>query len=344
LILLVQLLRTARQVHPDPSGWEWLARIKYCLRALLTQRLTREWFRILGEPKLAVLVRNHPHIFSKLQRSYLDNTPGPWSRLRALKSHYRFVILRLSDESLRQIYSDEGLVLTRILLHEAGSIELRLGYHDSLSKEGEMAVSIYDGDTGNMLVALSFCICEYDARKRQIFVGGLQSFNNPECKGRVVEITRALHGLRPKGLLFFTLQQFVAVWRLGSIRAVSNSRHVYQHYRKRRKVPMSYDEFWFECGGQLGPDGLFTLPTLPTPRDLSKMKPSKRQMYRHRYLLLHDVASQIQDAVARYTLPEKLSFGAPPQKTSTRGTRAWRLARVGLTKGWFRIGHGPGRP
>jgi uncharacterized protein VirK/YbjX len=298
------VLHTARRVHPNPGCWDLFSRIKYCLRALLTPRLTREWIAILAEPKLTVLVQNHPHIFSKLQRSYLDSTPGPWSRLRALKNHYRFVILRLSGDSVGQIHSSTGLVLLRIALLNTGGLELRLGYHDSLSKEGEMAISIHDTDTWNMLAALSFCVWQYAAQRKQAFVGGLQSFKSPKQKERIIAITRDLHGLRPKALLFFALQQLAATWGLDSIRAVSDSRHVYRHYRKRKKVAMSYDEFWPECGGQLGPDGLFTLPAASTARDMSEMKRSKRQMYRRRYVLLQQFASQIGNTLARHTLPE----------------------------------------
>lgn len=300
LSLLLQLLRTARQVHPDPSCWDRISRIKYCARALLTPHLTREWFAILGEPKLRVLVRNHPHILSKLQRSYLDSTPGPWLRLRALKHHYRFVVSRLSDRAVDQIYGPAGLVLARISLLKTDNLELRLGYLDSLSKEGDLAISLHDANTGDRLAALSFCV----SNPNQAFVGGLQSFKHPNQKERIVAITRGMHGLRPKALLFFTLQQLVASWVLDSIRAVGDSRHVYRHYRKRKTVAMSYDEFWLECGGQRGEDGIFALPTVSVPRDLCEMKASKRQMYRHRYLLLEDLTAQIRDTLAQYTLPE----------------------------------------
>src|SRR5260221_8751038 len=167
-----------------------------------------------------------------------------------------------------------------------------------------MAISIHDTDTGNMLAALSFCVWQYETQRKQAFVGGLQSFKSPKQKERIISITRDLHGLRPKALLFFVLQQLVVAWGLDSIRAVSDSRHVYRHYRKRKQVAMSYDEFWLECGGQLGPDGFFTLPAASTARDMTDMKPSKRQMYRRRYLLLQQFASQISNTLARHTLPE----------------------------------------
>ncbi len=266
--------------------------------------LTRQWFAILAEPKLRALVRNHPHILSKLQRSYLDNTPGPWSRFRALKNHYQFVVSRLSEEAVNQIYGPTGLIIARISLLKTEDLELRLSYHNSLSKEGDLAISLHDGNRGDMLAALSFCVCRYEADSRQVFVGGLQSFKHADQKARIVAITRGMHGLRPKALLFFTLQQLVASWGLDSIRAVSDCRHVYRHYRKRKTVAMSYDEFWVECGGQLSEDGIFVLPTASPTRDLSEMKASKRQMYRHRYLLLEELASQIRDTVAQHTLPE----------------------------------------
>jgi hypothetical protein len=184
------------------------------------------------------------------------------------------------------------------------NLELRLGYRDSLSKEGDLAISLHDGNTGDILAALSFCVWQYEANQRQAFVGGLQSFKVPNQKERIVGITRSMHGLRPKALLFFTLQQLAASWGLDSIKAVSDSRHVYRHYRKRKTVAMSYDEFWLECGGQRGEDGNFVLPTTAVPRDLKEMKASKRQMYRHRYLFLQELASQIRETVAQHTLPE----------------------------------------
>jgi uncharacterized protein VirK/YbjX len=300
--LLFQLMCTAGQVHPDPSFRDLLSRIKYVLRGLLTPRQTRKWFDILDQPKLAVVVRNHPHILSKLQRSYLDSTPGPWARLRALENHYRFVTSRLSAASVKQIYSSTGLLLVQIPLFEAGNLELRLRYHDSLSKEGDISISVDDVDNGGRVAALSFCLWQYNCSRSQIYVGGLQSFKQPNQKERVINITRAMHGLRPKALLFFTLQQLAVTWNIDSIRAVSDARHVYRHYRKRKNLAMSYDKFWVECGGQLNEDRLFTLPRIWVPRDLSRMNPSKRHMYRRRYALLQELALQIRESMRQSTL------------------------------------------
>jgi hypothetical protein len=47
------------------------------------------------------------------------------------------------------------------------------------------------------------------------------------------------------------------------------------------------------------------------------MKPSKRQMYRRRYVMLQDLAEQIRHSVARHTLPAK----TPPRRQTTPDPR-----------------------
>ncbi len=297
-----RLIRTAPQVHPHPGWRDWFSRWKYCARGLATPRLTQEWFELLAAPKLSPLVENHPHVHSKLQRAYLDRGLWPQRRLQRLKSHYRFVVERLSLGAVRAIYGPGGMQLARIPLDESGSLILRLAYYDSLSKEGEMSVCVHDGDSGALLVALTFCVARYDAARKEALIGGLQGFKTPNEKERIVEITRSLHGLRPKALLLFTLQQLAAAWEISSLRAVTDAQHVYRHYRKRKKVALCYDEFWLESAGERGADGYFTLPVAPLVRDLTGMKPSKRQMYRRRYALLGSLAAEIQARVKEATL------------------------------------------
>ncbi len=128
---------------------------------------------------------------------------------------------------------------------------------------------------------------------KQIFIGGLQGSTQPQDKDRVIAITRAMHGLRPKALLVFALQQLALVWTISGIRAVSDDMHVYRHYRKRKNLRARYEEFWQECGGQRGADGMFDLPTEPGQRDLSTLKAAKRQMYRRRYAMAEDLTQRI---------------------------------------------------
>ena len=92
--LLTELVSTAPLVHPERSFSDAIARVKCCVRGMIFARYTEEWFRLLQTPHLALLVQNHPHIRSKLQRPYLNRTLGPRRRLEALKQHLSFDIIR----------------------------------------------------------------------------------------------------------------------------------------------------------------------------------------------------------------------------------------------------------
>lgn len=309
--LLARLVRTAPLVHPEPGMRDRVWRLKYCLRGLAFSSATRKWFRLLEDDRLAVVSRNHPHIFSKLQRVYLDRNLGVAERMARLQSHYRFVSGEFTDEMVGAIYGTSGYALASIALEAVGDFGLRLLYFDSLEKEGELSLAFHDENSGRPLFALSFCVTQFDARRRELLVGGLQGFRSENEKDRIVAITRAMHGLRPKALLVIALQAFAGRWQFQSIRAVSDDRHVYQHFLRRKTLAASYDEFWLECGGQVAPDGLFDLPAVFAPRDLSSLKPGKRPMYRRRYLMLEQITADVQASLVRSTPPAHLNGDAP---------------------------------
>jgi len=121
-----------------------------------------------------------------------------------------------------------------------------------------------------------------------VFVVGLQGLQIANQRELTILLTRSLHGLRPKALLCFTLQQLARTWGITTIRAVAGREHIYCHYRKRRTFHANYDEFWSECNGSLLPDGNFELPVVAPVRNLEELPRNKRPVYRRRY----EIASQ----------------------------------------------------
>jgi uncharacterized protein VirK/YbjX len=142
------------------------------------------------------------------------------------------------------------------------------------------------------MATLSFSIWKYEADRKEIFIGGLQG-NKETSEEAVVAATRGLHGLRPKALLVYVLQQLAVHWKITGLRAVSNEMHIYRHFQTRRNVAASYDAFWIECGGAAAPDGIFDLPVAFVPREISTIRVNKRQMYKRRYAMLEGMAAEI---------------------------------------------------
>lgn len=294
------LANTAPLVHRVPTVGGRLKRVKYVARGLAFPRTTREWFQFLQRPELEVVVRNYPHLYHKLQRPYLNCNLTTQQRLEALEQHYEYVIATLSREGMQRLYTPPGLTLATLTLKDVGQYQLRLSCSWQ-EKEGDLAVSLV-GESGTRLFVSSFSIWKHKKDYSEIFIGGLQG-SRKTPKELVVDLTRALYGLRPKALMVFAIQQIAEFWKISKLLAVNDAAHIYRHFQKRRDLAASYNEFWSDCGGTPTEDGSFELPLIFVPRDISTIKVNKRQMYRRRYEMLGGIAGQIRSQLLAISRP-----------------------------------------
>ena len=211
-----------------------------------------------------------------------------------LNQHYAFVITAFSDRLRTAVLHPRGLCLAKLPVAGNAALSLRLLYYGQFEKEGELTIGIFSETLLQAVCFLTFSISSFTPNQRGMFVGGLQGSRSVTEKEDVISITRQMHGMRPKALLFFALQQLASFWKVTSIRAVSDEQHIYRHIRKRKTINARYNEFWTECGGRRQSDGMFELPVVREDRDLTEMKATKRQMYRRRYAMLTRLSEEIQ--------------------------------------------------
>jgi uncharacterized protein VirK/YbjX len=213
-----------------------------------------------------------------------------------LKHHYQFVLAQFPQNVLQDVYATRGKSLVQLDAEEIGALELSLGCSGK-QKEGDLIILLRNKTSKRELASLSFSISKYETGRKEIFIGGLQG-DAKAGKELMVSITRALYGLRPKALLVYVLQQLAVEWEMTHLRAVSDQKHIYRHFQKRREVAASYDEFWTDCGGKLAADDIFDLPVSFVPRDISTIRVNKRQLYRRRYAMLAEIAAQIRNRMS----------------------------------------------
>ncbi|MDR3458243.1 MAG: DUF535 family protein [Verrucomicrobiae bacterium] len=299
------MVTTASLIHPWHKPGSSFKRLKHCLRGLFFFRATRQWFNLLQRPGLDGLAWRHPHLFQKLQHPYLNRTLSTRQRLQALEQHYLFIANYLPAEVVDEIYDTPGRLLATVPLAGVGTLGLRLS-RSQCQKEGDLAISLVNLEAGTRLFSLTFSVTQFAAEPRELFIGGLQGNKAANAKDLVIDITRGLHGVRPKALLLFALQELADAWGVTRIRAVSDANHIYQHWQKRKQLAASYDSWWLEAGGRLAADGMFDVPSHFIPRELSTIRANKRQLYRRRYLQLAEIAGQIkasQEDVIRHHAP-----------------------------------------
>jgi hypothetical protein len=290
LSLLKKLRHSARLIHPGSSPRSLYKQAKHCVRGLIWSAATAEWFRMLDHPKLAPVVRHCPQLYQKLQRPYLTSRWHTAQRLESLRQHYQFVLSHWTPALVREVHSPAGKRLAGLPATDTGRHELRL-MASRFDKEGELAVCLCD-DHGLILFTLTFAVARFEDGRGEILIGGLQGNSAANEKQLIIALTRHWHGLRPKALLLFALHQLAAGWDIRRVRAVGDATHIFRHWRKRKHIPSSYDDWWREAGGRLAEDGLFDLPARFVPREIAALKANKRPMYRRRYRMLADLAGQ----------------------------------------------------
>jgi uncharacterized protein VirK/YbjX len=260
--------------------------LKFFVRALGQPRLTHAWLARLVQPDLAPLWIAHPRLATKLQRPYLCCAWGALERFGALMGHYDALARFFAPAARAAIYRD-GLDLIRLTSSASGrKLDVRLLYRDQFEKEGELTLVIQDVATGLTLAGLTFSAV-HNAGQRIIIIGGLQASPDPRMRDLIHDVAKEYHGLRPKALALWCLQELASHWQIGQIQAVGDEQHIYRHAHKRREFAASYDEFWAESDGQRLPGGgSWELPLELRPRTREELKPSRRKAHERRYALL----------------------------------------------------------
>ncbi len=184
------LLRTAPLIHPGRGPGALFKQGKHFLRGLVFLRQSQNWFEILQSPGLTEVSRNHPCLFQKLQRPYLNRTLNTTQRFRALEQHYHFVTTCFSPGAIKEMYakparskpgSGGSVLLAALPLEEIGTFGLNLRFSRQ-EKEGDLAISLVNLDNGADLFTLTFSVVFFGpARARS---------SSADCRATNARMTR----------------------------------------------------------------------------------------------------------------------------------------------------------
>jgi uncharacterized protein len=312
--LFSKLIQSSHLIYPGNNFRSHLKRARYCLRGIAFYPQMATWLRFLSLQGLEGPAAKYPLFYNKLQRSYLSRHLRISERLLALQHHYKFLKKKFSAESFERIF-ESGMPLATIPTKDCGVFVLNLGYSEISEREGELMLSLKDSSAGELIYFLAFSVRKFPRHRAEVFIGGLQG-RKTAPKETIVAVTRALHGLRPKALLLFALQEMCLHWGISALRGVSNRLHIHRSCKERRKLLASYDTFWEESGGLLLTDGTYVLPSIFTPRDLESIKPNKRNQYKKRYAMMSDISNQIEQALQSFSPSNTLANISPLSEAS----------------------------
>lgn len=291
-----------------------LKRWKFQLRSLWFWRAQRAWQHLLASPSLLPFVQKVPSLLEKLHRPYLHRHKSVQQRLDVLRAHYGWLAAP-ERTALRAALLQppiESAVLLANWQIEAHALRLVLGVDQVFNREGELVISLLDQDNRRI-----GSIALVRGTDDTLWIGSLQGLIGDDARERYRELTRALHGLRPKNLLLIAAQALARASGARALIGIGNAAHVYNapRYRNLQRVQADYDEFWRECEGIEQGDGTFRLPMRYVIPPREELPTKKRAMYERRRSLLADIQSQIATTLAPLGLSE------PLDATSAESTR-----------------------
>ncbi len=298
------LLATACRIHAA-QGFKKTR--FFVLKYLLYFPYSQGWVRFIdgyygryvGETAPVELVR------TKFLRSFYSRKLSPAARLGKLKAHYQFLEAHFRDPFIRAVLSGTEIRLASMTGKSGGLYDIGLAQHPRYRAEGDLTLFLRRRGEDVALAALTF---SFGASRGGSFgpgalrIGGLQGPQADDGKQRVVDATRDLNGLRPKGAVLSALYDLAAIFGVGDIEAVGMKNHPLND--GRHAVFADNDAFWAEQGAQATPGGDFRLPAKLPPRALETVAAKKRK-----------------DWLARNALRETLS-----------------LQLTALVRSWFRVG------
>ncbi|QIQ21885.1 VirK/YbjX family protein [Zophobihabitans entericus] len=275
--------------------WEKpLYRKKFLLRSYFAYPKTLTWLDHLYQYHLLpYYLSRQTNLPCKLQRPYLSSCISQKEALDALIFHYDF-LEQQPDAVTQAFYDDQPYRLADITGKAEATFYVELQSTDKFSREGELTLSIFNQDNIS-LANLTFSIISYQ-NKPTLFIAGLQGANVVDSRQVIQQATKACFGLFPKRLVIEVAQLIASHFSLQQIIAVSNSTHIYNNWRYRRRhkhVHSDYDEFWLTLDGQQDKRQLFVLPLVTQRKALEDIASKKRSEYRSRYALLDALAENV---------------------------------------------------
>jgi uncharacterized protein len=260
----------------------------------------KEWYALLNSPILTPIVLYRPRLYVKPFRVYLSTKWAIAQRIKVINDTYRF----LKEKHIMHLIKEGSTTIANFVLKDESIGIITIGYDEKFRKEGELVIEFHHQQLGNIITAASFSVEQLN-EKWVCRIGCIQGEKNTQDNA-IKNLQNAMHGLRPKVLTIFIIQQLCNALQ---IEAIYGAGDAIQAFRKKHaihlpwlhKIGFNYDKIWQEEGGVVGKDGWFLLPIIPKRKPIAEVKTHKRAYYNRRYAL----EEMIGEEVSKFVISQK---------------------------------------
>lgn len=279
--------------------------LKYVMRAAcMPARYGRFLAFIAAHPQMRAYRQRDPRLLERHMHRYLNEHWHRRQRLDCLQQHYRFALTHFPSGLFDLVYALGYARLGSLTAKDGSSLILCLRPPIFKGCEGELCLQLCD-DQENPLYSIVFTVSD---ESPAIMIGCLQGPRGDNAREIVRELTRNMHGMRPKQLMLSLVYAFARHYGIGTLLAISNDAHPLR--RTGRPVHADYDAFWEEQQGRRIDGGWYALPSSPPQKSEVEVASHHRAAFRRRESLRRQAEHVLAGALER-PLPMLAAPAAP---------------------------------
>jgi uncharacterized protein len=254
--------------------------LKYLMRAACMPLRHGRFLSFINEYAPMRLYRQRdPRLLERHMHRFVNAHWRRRRRLAYLHQHYRFALSHLPSGLFDRVYALGHARLGSLTAKDGSLLTLCLRPPIFKGCEGELCLQLCDSNN-NPLYSIVFTVSDEDA---SIMIGCLQGPRGKDARDVVRELTRQMHGMRPKQLMLSLVYAFARRYGITRLLAISNEAHPLR--RTGRPLLSDYDAFWREQHGQPVEGGWYQLPPTQVHKSEAEVPSHHRSAFRRREAL-----------------------------------------------------------
>ena len=293
---LRRVYRLGREMYPALTLNGLKHQVTLFGRALFFFAEVRKWYGISDNPLLSRALKKFPLMHGAIYWPYIHCSWPMERRLATIDQHFRMlhgpaaIIAHATFEELELVRLDDEYEGLRLVLDKARWF----------LREGEIVLNLFIKDERFYSVAFSLGL---DDDQPIVIVGALQGSNSERALDVCRDMTRRLHGMRPRDFLMAALKMLCVEFGINRIWAISSESHQFNswYFGHTSKVLVCYNEIWLEHQGKDLGNGFFEMPAEIRRKSAGEIPTRKHATYRRRYRMLDKLALDIKVACNHQT-------------------------------------------
>lgn len=286
-----------RQDWTGPWYRRGVTALKYIVRSLCMRPQHQRFLAfIAAHPGMRAYRRRDPRLLERHMHRYINVHWHRRDRLHYLMQHYRFATAHLPSGLFELVYVMGHASLGSLTAKDGSLLTLCMRPPIHKGCEGELCLQLCDVNE-DPLYSIVMTVSD---EQPTLMIGCLQGPRGENAKEVVRELTRNLHGMRPKQLMLSLAYTFARHYGIERLVAISNEAHPLR--RSGRPLYSDYDAFWEEQQGRRIGGGWYALPVAPAQKTEAEVPSNHRAAFRRREALRREAEQLLRNALAPMSL------------------------------------------